>query len=128
MSPVSWRRLTSGGMARERSRSACSQSKREPARSLDGLDAGLGGRVEVGVRLELGGLRLELLLLLRDAVEVGVALLDGVVGQDDARDAGHTGGEHAEDDECASAALGLRAGAELGGRPWTRRACRGEGG
>ena len=33
MSPESWRRLTSCGMARERSRSACSQSKREPARS-----------------------------------------------------------------------------------------------
>ena len=33
MSPLSWRSVTSCGMARDRSRSVCSQSKREPARS-----------------------------------------------------------------------------------------------
>ena len=82
---------------------------------LDGLDAGLGHRVVVGVRLQLRGLLLERLLLLDDVGEVDAALLDGVVGQDDARGACDAGGEHAEHDERARAALGLRAGAELRG-------------
>ena len=82
---------------------------------LDGLHAGLGHRVEVGVGLELVGLALKRLSALGDLGEVGLALLDGVVGQDVARDACNAGGEHAEDDESARAARGLRAGAELRG-------------
>ena len=46
-------------------------------------------------------------------MEVDAALLDGVVGQDDARGACNAGREHAEHDERARAALGLRAGAEV---------------
>ena len=44
--------MTSVGTARERSRSACYQSKREPARSRDGLDPGVDDGLEVRVRLE----------------------------------------------------------------------------
>ena len=83
--------------------------------SLTVCDAGLGLGVEVGVRLELGSLASERLLLGSDLGEVGLALLDGVVGQDIARRARDARGEHAEDDERTRAALGLRAGAELGG-------------
>ena len=82
---------------------------------LDGLHAGLRHRVEVGVGLELVGLALKRLSALGDLGEVGLALLDGVVDQDVARDACNAGGEHAEDDESARAARGLRAGAELRG-------------
>ena len=103
-------------MARERSRSVCSQSKREPARSRTVCTRVLAIASKSAYGLSLAAWRLQRLLLLRDLVEVGVALLDGVVGQDDARGACHAGGEHAEDDERARAALGLRAGAELGGR------------
>ena len=55
------------------------------------------------------------LLLSSRLGEVGRALLDGVLGQDIACRAGDARGEDAEDDERTRAALGLRAGAEIGG-------------
>ena len=53
--PLSEVSVTSVGMAREMSRSACSQSKREAARSLTVWTRVCGQLLEVGVRLQLSG-------------------------------------------------------------------------
>ena len=107
-SPLIEASVTSDGTARERSRRACSQSKRDVRQILDGLDAAVDQGLEVGVRLESLRLRGHRGRLGRRAGQLGLAVLHRVAGQHVGSHGEHAEGENTEHDERAGAGGLLR--------------------